>query len=133
MTSIEIVRLHLENVGHPSRPEIYDDQVVFDFPYAPKHHTQSLAGREAVIGFLSRIGEFFSGYTIKNAVFIETPNPDVIVTEYSCEATNVETQSYYEQKYIAIVTLAEGKILHVKEYYNPILVLVAFGEIPEIG
>ena len=133
MSSIEVVRAHLANIGKVSQSEIYERDVVFEFPYAPRHHTQQLEGRDAVLRFLNRIGDFFSGYTIKNPIFIETPNPDVIVTEYACKATNNETQVFYEQKYIAIVTVNDGKIAHVREYYNPILTLVAFGEIEEPG
>jgi hypothetical protein len=112
---------------------IYDPNVTFEFVYAPQHHTQRIEGRDKVAAWLGRIGEFFAPGEVGVDTVYELTEPDRYVVEYHATATSKETGKPYAQNYIAIVTLREGKIAHVKEYYNPVRVLVATGEMEEPG
>lgn len=133
MTAKELFLKHLSLMGNPDDGAIYAEDVVIDLPYAPKHHTGKLEGREAVLRFLRNIGAYFENVSIGEPKFYETTDPNVIVAEYPGGSTSKETGLPYRQNYVSFVTAKDGKIAHIREYYDPIQVLVATGEMREPG
>jgi hypothetical protein len=133
MSPIDLLHAHLGNAVNPTNPEIYADDVFIEFPYAPKHHTQKLEGAEAIFRFFTNIGLYFEGYALTEATIYETSDPNVIVAEYGGSSTSKETGLPYRQRYVSFLTARDGKIAHIREYYNPVHVLVAGGEIEEPG
>lgn len=120
-------------MGNPDDGSIYADDIVIVLPYAPKHHTGKLEGRAAVLRFHANIGVYFSDIQIGEPTIYETTDPNIIIAEYPGGSTSKETGLPYRQNYVAIVTVRDGKIAHIKEYYNPITVLVTTGEMTEPG
>jgi len=129
----ELIRAHLANVGNPTNPDIYADDVVAVFPYAPKHHTGRLEGKARVLGFLEAIGKYFSDILMGEPVIHLTSDPNVAVVEVPGNSVSKETGLPYSQNYVTFVTVRDGKIVGLKEYYDPIQVLVATGEIAPVG
>jgi uncharacterized protein len=120
-------------VGNPDEGSIYADDVVVELPYAPKHHTGRLEGKAAVLRFLTNVGVYFSDLQIGEPRIYETGDPNQIIAEYPGSSISKETGLPYRQNYVAFVTAKDGKISHIREYYNPINVLVATGEMTEPG
>lgn len=133
MSAADLFRRHLSLMGNPDEGSIYTDNVVVDLPYAPKHHTGRLEGKAAVLRFLTNIGVYFEGVQIGDPKIYETPDPSVIIVEYAGSSTSKETGLPYRQNYVSFVTVRDGKIAHIREYYDPIQVLVATGEMQEPG
>lgn len=133
MTATELFRIHLANVGNPTNDSVYADDIVVDLPYAPQHHTGKLDGKAHVLRFLTNIGVYFEGVEVGEPTIYETADPNVIIAEYPGSSTCKDTGLPYRQNYVAFVTVKEGKIAHIREYYNPIKVLVSTGEIEEPG
>jgi len=133
MTASELFRKHLSLMGNPDDGAIYADDIVIDLPYAPKHHTGKLEGKEAVLRFLRNIGVYFENVSIGEPSIYETSDPNMIIAEYPGGSTSKETGLPYRQNYVSFVTVRDGKIAHIREYYDPIQVLVATGEIQEPG
>ena len=129
----DLFRKHLANFGDPQHPEVYADDIVMDFPYAPKHHTGRREGKEAVLGFLRNVGVYFRDIKIGEPKFHETTDPNVIIVEFPGQSVSTETGLEYKQNYITVATFRNGQIAHMKEYYNPIPVLVSTGEMEEPG
>jgi ketosteroid isomerase-like protein len=133
MSTAELVAAHLANIGNPSHAEIYTDDVVAEFPYAPRHHTGKLSGSEAVLNFLMKIGLYFQDIRVGEPTVHLTANPDVVILEYPGTSVSKETGLPYSQDYVSVLTLRAGRISHIREYYNPVKVLVATGEMQEPG
>jgi ketosteroid isomerase-like protein len=133
MTAAELFRKHLNLMGNPDEGSIYADDVVVDLVYAPKHHTGRLEGKSAVLRFLGNIGVYFENVQIGEPTIYETVDPNVIVAEYPGSSTSKETGLPYRQNYVSFVTVRDGKIVQIREYYDPIQVLVATGEMSEPG
>lgn len=129
----DLIHLHLANFGDPTHPEIYADDLVVEFPYAPKHHTGRLEGKERVLGFLTAIGKYFRNIEIGVPTIHVTQNPAVVVVEFPGASESVETGLPYRQNYVSVVTAKDGRITHIREYYDPLRVLVSTGEITEPG
>jgi len=137
MSTIDLFLRHHSFIGKDipatEAAEVYHADVVMEFPYAPKHHTGKRVGMENVLGFLKAIGIYFTDIEMATPKIIETSDPNVLVVEYPGASTCVDTGLPYRQNYIAVVTARDGKIAHIREYYNPIPVLVSTGEIEEPG
>ena len=52
---------------------------------------------------------------------------DTVVIEFTCEGRGVKTGVAYDQAYISVVTLRDGRIARYKDYWNPLVVLAALG------
>jgi uncharacterized protein len=133
MSAADLFRRHLSLMGNPDEGSIYADDIVVDLPYAPKHHTGRMEGKAAVLRFLTNIGVYFEDVQIGDPKIYETSDPNVIIAEYPGSSTSKETGLPYRQNYVSFVTVRDGKIVHIREYYNPITVLVATGEMEEPG
>lgn len=82
---------------------------------------------------MGRIGEFFRDIRMGPSVVHLTQDPNVAIVEFEGRSVSNETGAAYEQNYVSVVTFRDGRIAHIKEYYNPIRVLVTTGEIEEPG
>jgi len=120
-------------MGNPDEGSIYSDDVVVELPYAPKHHTGKLVGKAALLKFLTNIGVYFENVQIGEPRIYETADANVVIAEYPGNSTSKETGLPYRQNYVSIVTAKDGQIVHIREYYDPIQVLVATGEMQELG
>jgi len=130
MTSADLLVRHLSLAGRAATPEdleIYTSDVVVEFPYAPEDHTQKLEGPAAVARFLEKIGSFAEGFRIGTPTVLDTA--DGFVAEYHGDAIFKDTGKPYSQDYIVVVKVQGGRIAHIREYYDPLRVLRAMGEI----
>lgn len=105
----------------------YAPEVVAEFPYAPEDHTRRLEGAEAVVAFMRRIPTFAEGFSLGEPTIFPTSNG--FVAEYHGEATFKSTGRRYAQDYVSFFTVKDGKIVGIREYYDPLRVLRAMGEI----
>lgn len=129
-TASELLRSHLALVGKPATPEqlaIYADDVVSEFPYAPPDHTRRLEGPAALARFLENIGKFAENVRLGEPTIYEIPSG--CIAEYHGDSVFKESGLPYSQDYIVVMTVTDGRISHIREYYDPMRVLRAMGEI----
>jgi ketosteroid isomerase-like protein len=50
-----------------------------------------------------------------------------VIFEFSCSGEGVATGAPYNQLYVSVVTLRDGRIAHYRDYWNPLVVLTALG------
>jgi uncharacterized protein len=55
------------------------------------------------------------------------PAKDVAVLEYASEGRTVDGNRPYTNRYISVVTLRDGLIVHWRDYLNPVAVFDALG------
>jgi len=130
MNSAELLAAHLSLAGRPATAqdlEIYAGDVVAEFAYAPEGHTRKLEGPQAIARFLGNIANFAEGFRIGTPTVLDTV--DGFVAEYHGDAVFKETGKPYSQDYIVVVKVKDGRIAHIREYYDPMRVLRAMGEI----
>ena len=58
-------------------------------------------------------------------------DPNTLIVEFRSEGRAVNTKHRYNQAYISIVRVCEGKTSLLKEYLNPVIVVEAFNIDPE--
>ena len=80
-------------------------------------------GREALaahIAFLAGRIEFLS---VSDVVKHVTGDPEVFIIEFAGSGRAVATGEPFEQRYISVIRLRDGHIVHYRDYWNPIAVL----------
>ncbi|AZL60519.1 nuclear transport factor 2 family protein [Tabrizicola piscis] len=104
---------------------LFADDVIFEFPYAPEGLPRRLEGKAALAAHLERLGPLLTFGTMKlgNVYAVD----GTVIFEFSCTGEGVATGAPYNQVYISVVTLREGRIAHYRDYWNPLVVLTALG------
>lgn len=125
--SLLLKHLGQASPGPDPDTSFYADDVSAEFPYAPEGHTDRLDGREAVVAFMRRIPTFAEGFALGEPTIHATA--DGFIAEYHGDATFKSTGRAYAQDYISVITVRDGMIAKIKEYYDPVRVLRAIGDL----
>ncbi len=104
---------------------LFTPDVVFEFPYAPEGLPRRLDGMAALADHLTRLEPMLTmdAFTL-HAVH---PSDKTVIIEFSCEGSGVATGLPYDQDYISVVTLRDGRISRYRDYWNPLVALSALG------
>jgi ketosteroid isomerase-like protein len=95
--------------------------IVWELAYAPSiGHPAQLTGREEVV----RFAEWFVG-AVENFRFFDTrmyvlADAERAVAEVKGEGRIKETGRTYRQDYVVFLRAADGKIAHMREYFDPV-------------
>jgi uncharacterized protein len=105
--------------------DLFTQDVVFEFPYAPEGLPRRLNGIAALSDHLMRLEPMLKlGECTLHAVH---PSDDTVIVEFSCTGSGIVTGLPYDQDYISVITLRDGRISHYRDYWNPLVALSALG------
>jgi uncharacterized protein len=65
-------------------------------------------------------------------VIHETTDPDVVVVEYELHGEFTETAGSFSLRFVMVMTVRDGQIVHTRDYSNPIAAAQALGRLPEL-
>ncbi len=119
---------HFESLvdDHERWKELIADDIVWDLPYAPSlGHPRQLAGREAVIRHAQWFISEVSGFRFYDAQVSALADPGMSVGVVRAKGLIRSTGRPYEQEYVVFLTVRDGKIAHLREYFNPVQAAVA--------
>ena len=100
--------------------DMMSDDFVMEFPYARPGMPTRVEGRAAVLAHLVKVGGDVSVDSASNLVVHETIDPEVVILEFDGHGRSVKTGEPYEQRYISVIRARGGRIVHFKDYWNPI-------------
>ena len=106
-------------------PDMFAADGVLEYPYAPPGLHTPMAGRDAIIANFQRIRKQLRIDGVTDVCEIEVSDPDVIVLEFSGHGEGLITKEAYRQRYISVIRMRDGNIVHYKDYWNPIALLHA--------
>ncbi|MFY1668424.1 nuclear transport factor 2 family protein [Plantactinospora sp. WMMB334] len=106
--------------------DLYAEDAVMEFPFAPPGRPGRLDGREAVRAYLADYPDHLDVHRVHDVELHETTDPAVLVAEFVASGTVVATGADYSARYIAVLTIADGLIRHYRDYWNPL----ALAEVP---
>ncbi len=96
------------------------DDFVMEFPYARPGMQRRIEGREAVLGYLMTVAGGVSIDTVDNVVVHETGDPEVVIVEFQAHGRALKVDEPYDQSYISVIRARGGRMVHYKDYWNPI-------------
>jgi uncharacterized protein len=126
----QVIRAYLDAVGALAvaqvAPLFHDDGRVL-LPYAPLGIPQEVSGRAAIGDYYEALPQMigalnFSGYRIQ-----ATETPGEYVAEYTSDASMRATGASYRNTYITKVTVTDGRIAELTEFFDPIRLVEAMG------
>ncbi|BCP53968.1 hypothetical protein K32_25850 [Kaistia sp. 32K] len=100
---------------------------VMEFPYAPAGYVRRIEGREALAAYLGRFVDILAIDRMTDPTVHFTRDADVVILEFGCEGLGLKTGQPYDQRYISVITLKDGRIARYRDYWNPLVVIDAVG------
>ena len=106
-------------------PDMFAVDGVLEYPYAPPGLNTPIAGQAAIIANFEKIRKLLRIDGVADVSEIEASDPDVVVLEFSGRGEGLITKEVYDQRYISVIRMRDGNIVHYKDYWNPIAFLRA--------
>jgi hypothetical protein len=105
--------------------DLFDEAAVLEYPFAPPGTPERLEGRSAIAAHAELLAPSldFGRFVLSSVVRAD----DKVIFEASCEGRGVRTGAAYDQRYVCVVTLRDGKIVHYSDYWNPLVLISALG------
>lgn len=104
------------------------DDVVMEFPYAPPGAVGRLDGKAALAAYLPKVAGMITIDTLTAEAVHRGAGPDgVVVVEFAATGRGNATGLPYDQRYVSVVRARDGRIVHYRDYWNPLVVLSATG------
>ncbi|MET9454165.1 nuclear transport factor 2 family protein [Streptomyces canus] len=103
--------------------DLWDDNGVFEFPFAPDGWPKRLEGKAAIADYMRGYPDHIDLHDFPYVEIHQTTAAQTIVVEMRAVGRLVETGSPYDMTYIAVVTVEDGRITRYRDYWNPLVVL----------
>ncbi|TWV31229.1 nuclear transport factor 2 family protein [Streptomyces misionensis] len=107
----------------PAWVDLWAEDGLMEFPFAPEGWPRRLAGKEAVAAYMRHYPDHIDLRDFPDLRIHETTDPETIVVEMRGVGRLVETGAPYDMTYIAVVTVRDGRIAGYRDYWNPLAVL----------
>jgi len=102
--------------------DLWDDNGVFEFPFAPDGWPKRLEGKAAIADYMRGYPDHIDLHDFPYVEIHQTTAAQTIVVEMRAVGRLVETGSPYDMTYIAVVTVEDGRITRYRDYWNPLVV-----------
>jgi uncharacterized protein len=120
---------------HPEdMADCYASNVVIEMPFSdPALYPARIETTRAELRARFRAGTAVRRYErLENAAIHETGDPEVIIAEYELHGRLVETAAPFALSFIMVITVRDGRIVHSRDYTDPIAGARAVGRLPEL-
>jgi len=107
--------------------ELWDENAVMEFPYAPNGYTRQLQGKSEIYDYMKDFPSKIDLFRFTEPQVHQTLNPNVMIVEFGCEGRMLSTGKPYNQSYISVIETENGKITRYKDYWNPLVAIEAIG------
>ncbi|EMF28609.1 nuclear transport factor 2 family protein [Streptomyces pseudogriseolus] len=106
--------------------ELFTEDGVLEFPYAPPGYPARLQGRDELRAHMAAFPKAFR-VEMKDVRIHETVDPTLVIAELRSEGVALETGRPYDQTYISVVETRDGRISRYVDYWNPLVAMEALG------
>ena len=120
---------------HPEdMADCYAENVVIEMPFAPaalypariettREELRARFGAGRAVRWYERLD---------NVAIHETADPEVIIAEYDLHGRFAETARTFVQSYVMVMTIRDGRIVHSRDYTDPIEGARLLGRLPDL-
>ncbi|SLN73586.1 nuclear transport factor 2 family protein [Ruegeria meonggei] len=105
--------------------DMCDEDIVFEFPFKPEGSVRELRGRAAMEAYLPKVGALITFESMSPAITHPSKDGETFVLEFSCKGKGEAGR--YDQNYISVVQVRNGRIVQYRDYWNPLVLLNAVG------
>ncbi|MGF7146453.1 hypothetical protein FHS96_000062 [Sphingomonas zeicaulis] len=108
------------------------EDVSFEFPFAPPGGVARLEGKAAVAAYLPKVGMLFTIEGLSPPRTMISADGRHAVLEFSGRAHAHEGGLRYDQDYVSVLDLRDGRISRYRDYWNPGILLAALGGVERL-
>jgi ketosteroid isomerase-like protein len=119
----DLVRRHIETLvaDNTQWQTLLADRIVWELPYAPSlGHPGRLEGRDAVIRHANWFLQTVTDFRFFDLRVYAFADPDGALAEVKAEGTIKPTGRRYVQDYVVLLGSSNGKIVSLREYFDPV-------------
>jgi len=107
--------------------ELWAEDGELDFPYAPAGRQRVYRGKDEILTYMKGTGGSVAVDTLENLRVFPMQDPEIAMVEVSIKGHNPATGAPYNQSYVLIFELNDGKLQRYREYWNPLVSIDAAG------
>ncbi|MDC0770245.1 nuclear transport factor 2 family protein [Streptomyces sp. HD] len=104
----------------PAWVDLWDEDGVFEFPFAPEGWPRRLEGKAAVFDYMRDYPDHIDLHDFPDLKIHQTLDPETIVVEMRGVGRLVPSGDPFDMTYVAVVSVADGRITHYRDYWNPL-------------
>lgn len=126
----QVFAAHLALIGTDVEAwsKLLAEDAIVEFPYASALGSPSrLEGKPAIYNHIKNAVAQLQNWIFTDVREYQTLLPNVLFAEFHGEAVFVATGQPYQQDYVVRLETKNGKILHYREYWNPVPILEIVG------
>lgn len=101
--------------------ELWDEDGIAEFPFAPDGWPKRLEGKAAVAAYMRGYPDHIDLHAFPSVEIHQTVVPETVVVEMRGVGRLVATGEPFDMSYIAVVTVKDGLITHYRDYWNPLV------------
>ena len=98
----------------------FAEDALFELPFAPAGFPGRHEGREAIAAFLQQFPKYYRRIRLLDRRITPLGDGSGVVAEYRGEWENLKGRPY-NNTYIALIRIREGRIVHMREFFNPLV------------
>ncbi|MEV3903880.1 nuclear transport factor 2 family protein [Mycobacterium sp. NPDC050551] len=107
--------------------DLWADDGAIEFPFAAPGYPERVVGREAVAEYMRGYPELLRIEGFPHKVVHQTVDPAVVIVEFEAAGTVVASGAPYRMRYIAVITVRDGRIQNYRDYWSPLAAAEAMG------
>ena len=107
--------------------DVHAEDVVVEYIITVPDYPRRIVGREALAELYSDYGESIVQTKSSDVYRYYDPEQAVVILEYTMHGTVVRTGAPYLNRFISVITIRDRKIVHWRDYLDPLAVFAAFG------
>jgi len=130
-----LLKNHLEwLVDEPQKWQgLIAENIVWDLPYAPSlGHPMKLEGRKSVLRHANWFAGAVTNFRFFDTIVTATEDPQHAIARVRGEGLITATGRPYRQEYVVFLTAKDGRIVHLREYFDPVQAALAL-DAPVVG
>jgi ketosteroid isomerase-like protein len=105
----------------------FADDAVWEMPFAPEPLAKAVPGGALIGHFVDWFFESVPELAIDSLVVHDTTDPELFILELHGKATVSQNGNVYANTYCTHMRVRDGKVVLIREYFDPTIVEQAFG------
>jgi uncharacterized protein len=130
--TLETAQSYLLTLGDLDRwIELWHDDGVLEFPFAPSGRPTTYRGKEAILVYMRGASSRIVTDAVDDLRVHAGDDPQVVVAEIATRGHLAQTGARYDQRYVCIFDMRDGLVWRYREYWNPLVSMEAYGGLAE--
>ena len=113
--------------------DMHAEDVVVEYIITVPGYPRRVVGRDALAELYSDYGDSIVQSGSSDVHRYYDPEQSVVVLEYTMHGTVVRSGEPYVNRFVSVITVKDRKIVHWRDYLDPLAVFAAFGTTPAPG